>query len=136
KYIKLSDFGLSRCEGEKLEANDCIVSALWSAPECFDRTQILSSSSDRFLIEQGRRLSQPERCSESLYDLMYRCWNANIAKRPRFVDIIDELNGTNLRKDSIIPFTHGERKSIQTTSTIEDPYIELDNNEDEDTILL
>ncbi|CAF3476487.1 unnamed protein product [Rotaria sp. Silwood1] len=90
----------------------------------------------RFLIEQGRRLPQPERCSESLYDLMYRCWNANIAKRPRFVDIIDELNGTNLRKDSIIPFTHGERKSIQTTSTIEDPYIELDNNEDEDTILL
>ncbi|CAF5022842.1 unnamed protein product, partial [Rotaria sp. Silwood1] len=53
----------------------------------------------RFLIEQGRRLPQPERCSESLYDLMYRCWNANIAKRPRFVDIIDELNETNLRKD-------------------------------------
>ncbi|CAF1039496.1 unnamed protein product [Rotaria sordida] len=185
KYIKLSDFGLSRCEGLKLEKNDCIVPIRWSAPECFDRTQIVSSLSDvwsfgiviweiysfgaipyetdihtnsqqsiyllkRFLIEQGRRLSRPERCSKSIYDLMYRCWNGNITKRPYFVDIIDELNGTNVRNNCIIPFTHEERKawkiakdeylnihkSIQITSTIENPYIELDNNENEDTILL
>ncbi|CAF3950184.1 unnamed protein product [Rotaria sp. Silwood2] len=185
KYIKLSDFGLSRREGVTLEVNDRIVPARWSAPECFDRTQIVSLSSDvwsfgiviweiysfgaipyeidintnapqgvrllkRFLIEQGRRLSRPERCSESIYDLMYRCWNANIAKRPRFVDIIDELNGTNIRRDCIIPFTHEERKawtmakneylniykSMQNTSTVEDPYITLDNNENEDIILL
>jgi len=65
----------------------------------------------RYLIEQGRRLSRPDSCPESIYDLMCHCWNVNSDKRPRFVDIISDFNGINTRKDCIVPFTHEERKA-------------------------
>ena len=66
----------------------------------------------RFLVEQGRRLSRPNCCSESMYDLMCRCWNGNGDKRPRFVDIVNDFNGTNIIKDCIVPFTREGKKSM------------------------
>jgi serine/threonine protein kinase len=146
KYIKLSDFGLSRLEGIELEGKDCFVPSRWVAPECFDRHATISSSSDvwsfgiviweiysfgatpyeaetgnssqplarllkRFLVQQNRRLSRPDYCPESLYDLMCRCWNGNISRRLRFVDMINEFNGTSIVKDCIVPFTREERKA-------------------------
>jgi serine/threonine protein kinase len=148
QHIKLSDFGLSRFEGEILEENDFTVSPRWTAPECLDRNQKILSSADvwsfgvliweicsfggipyetdtivnndsqqlirllkRFLIEEGRRLSRPDFCSEGLYDLMCRCWNGNLDKRPRFVDIINDINGMSMIKDRIVSFTREKRKT-------------------------
>lgn len=45
-----------------------------------------------FLIERNRYLSKPKICSESIYDLMCRCWNRCPDRRPSFVNIIEELN--------------------------------------------
>ena len=45
-YIKLSDFGLSRSTQSPMEQDDCILPLRWTAPECFDRNQTLSSSTD------------------------------------------------------------------------------------------
>ncbi|CAF1010500.1 unnamed protein product [Adineta steineri] len=184
KYIKLSDFGLSRFEGVKLDKNDCTVSPPWAAPECFDRQQSLSSLADvwsfgvviweiysfgtkpyeketnyksnsnsqqlirllkQFLVEQGRRLSKPDRCSASMYDLMCHCWNGTISKRPSFEDIINDLNEMILMKDCLAPFTREERKiwktakeqylsiyqSYQPPSSDDSPYTQVeDENED------
>jgi len=99
----------------------------------------------RYLIERGRRLSRPDRCSESIFDLMYRCWNISSDKRPCFVDIINDLNGTSGRKDCIVPFTREEknawkkakeeylaiRKENSTPVTAGNEYIEVGNKEDE-----
>ncbi|CAF3406016.1 unnamed protein product [Rotaria socialis] len=157
KHIKLSDFGLARFEDEKIDKNDNIVPARWSAPECFDRTNEVSSLSDvwsfgiviweiysfgalpyeietnnnsqplihllkRFLVEQNRRLSRPQQCSQSVYDLMARCWNGDRHKRPHFVDIINELNGANFVKNCIVSFTREERKAWKVT---EEEYIAI-----------
>jgi len=100
----------------------------------------------RYLIEQGRRLSRPDSCSESVYDLMCHCWNGNSDKRPRFVHIINDLNGMNTRKDCIVPFTREERKAwakaneeylaiklkFSTLSTGVAEYIEVEDNENDD----
>jgi serine/threonine protein kinase len=183
KYIKLSDFGLSRLEGVELEGKDCIIPSRWVAPECFDRHATISSSSDiwsfgiviweiysfgatpyeaetgnssqplvpllkRFLIEQNRRLSRPDYCPESMYDLLYRCWNGNVSRRPRFVDIINEFNGTSIVKDCIVPFTREERKlwrrakdeyflinqSLRNLSNIDPEYVEVEDNENDATV--
>jgi serine/threonine protein kinase len=100
----------------------------------------------RFLVEQGRRLSRPTSCSESMYDLMCRCWNGDVDKRPGFVDIINDLNGVSTRKDRIIPFTYEERKSwkkakeeyllisrpTQIFSNDGDNYVTVEDNENDD----
>jgi serine/threonine protein kinase len=186
QHIKLSDFGLSRFAGEILEGSNWTVPPRWTAPECFDRSQKISSSSDvwsfgiviweiysfgaqpyetetitnnhsqqlvrllkRFLIEQNRRLSRPDYCSESMYDLMCRCWNGNIEKRPRFVDIIDDFNGRSIIKDRIIPFSRDEKNAwknakekyltistpVSTPSTGDGEYVEVEDNETDDTTL-
>lgn len=63
----------------------------------------------RYLIEQSRRLTRPSDCSPSIYDLICRCLNVNKDKRPCFVDIINELNGTSRSKDCMEPFTREEK---------------------------
>lgn len=36
------------------------------------------------MIEQGRRLSKPEKCPDDIYRLMLDCWNGRDRLRPNF----------------------------------------------------
>jgi hypothetical protein len=83
-----------------------------------------------------------------MYDLLYRCWNGNVSRRPRFVDIINEFNGTSIVKDCIVPFTREERKlwrrakdeyflinqSLRNLSNIDPEYVEVEDNENDATV--
>ncbi|UJR08174.1 hypothetical protein I4U23_012447 [Adineta vaga] len=150
QHIVLSDFGLSRSEGEVLKGKECVVSPCWAAPECFTREQKVSSSSDvwafgvviwemfsfgskpyeketninenthsqqivsilkKFLIQQGRRLTKPDSCSNGMYDLMCRCWNNDVSQRPSFFEIVEELNNNSMMKDRLKSFSKEEKQA-------------------------
>lgn len=44
-------------------------------------------------LKEGSRLEKPRYCSDVLYSVMCRCWNANPKKRPTFDELSDELHG-------------------------------------------
>ncbi|XP_012576046.1 PREDICTED: macrophage-stimulating protein receptor isoform X2 [Condylura cristata] len=43
-------------------------------------------------LAQGRRLPQPEFCPDSLYTVMWHCWEADPAARPTFTMLVEELD--------------------------------------------
>ena len=101
----------------------------------------------KFLVEQGRRLSRPENCPESMYDLMYCCWNREMDKRPRFVDIINDFNGMSTIKGRLVQFTRDERRawanakekylSLKHITSIDEPsYVSTRENESNDEELV
>ncbi|KAK3090895.1 hypothetical protein FSP39_015547 [Pinctada imbricata] len=45
-------------------------------------------------VKTGYRMKQPENASESNYDLMKRCWAEKPKSRPKFYQIVDEINKT------------------------------------------
>ena len=63
-----------------------------------------------YIIESTRRLNKPDLCSDGLYDLMWRCWDINEGKRPKFIDIINSFNRTNdTNRDCIGTYSRDER---------------------------
>jgi serine/threonine protein kinase len=53
----------------------------------------LRSNSDVMLLTMtGRRHHQPSGCSDELYAIMMRCWDAEPKKRPVFTDLVAELD--------------------------------------------
>ncbi|KAL0268767.1 UNVERIFIED_CONTAM: hypothetical protein PYX00_010583 [Menopon gallinae] len=40
-------------------------------------------------VEEGERLSQPEKCPDEVYRIMERCWNVDPAKRPTFAQLLN-----------------------------------------------
>ena len=85
-------------------------------------THQLARQLKRFLVEKGRRLSRPAACTESMYDLMYCCWNEDANKRPQFVDIIHDFNATAAIKDRLVPYTREERATWKKAN---EKYLEL-----------
>ena len=47
-------------------------------------------------VLSGYRMPLPENCPNSLYDIMYECWNADPEKRPTFVQLAQKINGVVL----------------------------------------
>ncbi|KAJ7358771.1 hypothetical protein OS493_021548 [Desmophyllum pertusum] len=43
-------------------------------------------------LKAGHRLEKPRYCTDWLYTVMLRCWNANPKTRPTFEELCDELN--------------------------------------------
>lgn len=66
-----------------------------------DNTQILS------YIEDGKRLSKPEECSEAVYGLMCFCWAYEPKNRPSFSQIVKLM----LTNDSTLESMRNELKS-------------------------
>ncbi|XP_070550564.1 fibroblast growth factor receptor-like [Ptychodera flava] len=42
-------------------------------------------------LKQGSRLSRPKHCKEDLYLLMMNCWSQKSSRRPKFKDLVHEL---------------------------------------------
>ncbi|XP_070549486.1 tyrosine kinase receptor Cad96Ca-like [Ptychodera flava] len=42
-------------------------------------------------LKQGSRLSRPKHCNEDLYLLMMKCWSQKPSRRPKFKDLVHEL---------------------------------------------
>jgi serine/threonine protein kinase len=42
-------------------------------------------------LENGHRLEKPLECPDELYDIMYKCWLRDRNLRPRFKDIVKEI---------------------------------------------
>lgn len=61
------------------------------------------------IVDNSRRLAQPEHCSDSMYDLMLCCWNLNLNERPKFTDIIEELNSVKRINHRVYPFQSDEQ---------------------------
>ncbi len=42
-------------------------------------------------LQNGYRLDKPDECPDDVYNLIYKCWNIDRARRPNFNAIVDEL---------------------------------------------
>ena len=51
-------------------------------------------------VLQGKRLAQPERCPERVYEAMLECWAEKTKDRPTMVDVHGKLQGALLRLGS------------------------------------
>ncbi|XP_018576100.1 tyrosine-protein kinase shark isoform X2 [Anoplophora glabripennis] len=119
---KISDFGLSRALGTDHEYYRALNGGKWPlkwyAPESFNYGQF-SHKSDVWsfgvtiwemysfgetpydemkgceaikLIEEGKRLEQPNKCPDHIYEIMKRCWMYDKEKRPSFNELVDLFN--------------------------------------------
>lgn len=43
-------------------------------------------------INSGNRLEKPHNCDTKVYEIMLKCWNLNVNKRPDFTCLADQLN--------------------------------------------
>ena len=43
------------------------------------------------MLQNGYRLEKPQHCPDEVYNLMYRCWNADKHRRPLFKTIAAEM---------------------------------------------
>ncbi|XP_041107005.1 tyrosine-protein kinase SRK3 isoform X2 [Polyodon spathula] len=128
---KISDFGLAHFTNNQIQMEDVKVPIKWMAPEVFNRseftikcdvwsfgillTEIITygqepypgmSKTDcvKFLLN-GRRMSPPEGCPDSLYDIMLLCWKQNSLERPAFIELHGKL--LNLIQASLVEETLG-----------------------------
>lgn len=44
------------------------------------------------LIEEGKRLEQPNKCPDRIYEIMKRCWMYDKENRPSFNELVDLFN--------------------------------------------
>jgi len=143
---KVSDFGLSRDiytdnVYEKKTAGK--LPAKWMAVECLEQG-IYTSQSDVWSfgvllweietggcapyagmvlnelltkLKAGHRLEKPRYCTDWLYAIMLRCWNANPKTRPTFEELSDELHRMLRQEtDYLAPEDYGEEPSYINTS--------------------
>ncbi|XP_068677118.1 tyrosine-protein kinase receptor Tie-1-like [Montipora foliosa] len=55
-------------------------------------------------LKAGSRLEKPRYCSDWLYGVMLRCWNANPKTRPTFEELSEELHRMHRQQtDYLIP---------------------------------
>lgn len=45
-----------------------------------------------YFLQNGKRLSRPEICTDELYSLMLRCWSQDKCLRPSFADLVEVLD--------------------------------------------
>ncbi|KAG8596061.1 hypothetical protein GDO81_001721 [Engystomops pustulosus] len=116
-YAKISDFGLSKAIGADenyYKAKTCGKWPVkWYAPECINYYKF-SSKSDvwsfgvlmweaysygqkpykgmkggevSMMIESGKRMECPPKCSPEIYEIMKLCWTYKVEDRPSFVSV-------------------------------------------------
>ncbi|KAK6619535.1 hypothetical protein RUM43_012292 [Polyplax serrata] len=116
---KISDFGLSRVVSSDRQYYKATVGGRWPikwyAPESFN-FGTFSHASDVWsfgitlwemfsfgqqpygdlkgsevikLVEQGERLSRPDKCPEEVYKIMEQCWNFDPSLRPTFAQLLN-----------------------------------------------
>ncbi|KAK1171224.1 hypothetical protein AOXY_G5971 [Acipenser oxyrinchus oxyrinchus] len=114
---KISDFGLAQFTNTQTQMEGVKVPIKWMAPEVFNRneftikcdvwsfgvllTEIITYGQEpypgmgktdcvKFLLS-GMRMSPPEGCPDSLYDIMLLCWKQNSLERPAFIELHGKL---------------------------------------------
>lgn len=45
-----------------------------------------------YYLQNGKRLSRPEICTDDLYCLMLRCWSRDKSLRPSFAELVELLD--------------------------------------------
>ncbi|XP_074057168.1 tyrosine-protein kinase Fer isoform X3 [Macrotis lagotis] len=117
--LKISDFGMSRQEDGGIYSSSGLkqIPIKWTAPEALNYGRY-SSESDvwsfgillwetfslgvcpypgmtnqhaREQVEQGYRMSAPQKCPEEIYKIMLRCWDYKPENRPKFIELQKEL---------------------------------------------
>ncbi|XP_076454345.1 tyrosine-protein kinase HTK16-like isoform X2 [Babylonia areolata] len=129
QLVKISDFGLSRATGSGSDYYKATHGGRWPikwyAPESVNYGHF-SHASDVWsfgitlwemfsygeapygdmkgievvsFIESGKRLSQPEKCPDTVYNIMQQCWNGDATKRPTFKDLNKHFEEDSLYAD-------------------------------------
>ncbi|PRP88137.1 tyrosine-protein kinase Fer-like isoform 2 [Planoprotostelium fungivorum] len=117
---KISDFGMSR-EHSHYEAKSKVMPIRWSAPESiqfklstfesdvwsfgvlaweiFSLGQVpyfeLTANQDviKYVINDRKILSKPERCPEDIYNVLVKCWSYEPSDRPNFKQLHTMMSG-------------------------------------------
>jgi len=117
--VKLCDFGVSKCVPDDSGAETVVGSPFWMAPEVqsmnyTSKIDVYSygiilwelwsrktpySDISGYSVKQimykvsneGLRPQIPEKCPETMCDLMKKCWDDNPDERPTFKDILEDL---------------------------------------------
>ncbi|KAK3095299.1 hypothetical protein FSP39_012959 [Pinctada imbricata] len=119
--VKISDFGLSRAYMEEKNYYQASKGGRWPikwyAPECVNygkfthKTDVWSFGVTLYemfswgeqpygdkkgievmqFIESGKRLSRPEDCPDTCYEMMLKCWAKEPEKRPTFGDLFEHF---------------------------------------------
>ncbi|KAL9950782.1 hypothetical protein ACROYT_G043342 [Oculina patagonica] len=143
---KVADFGLSRdiyTDNQYEKKTEGKLPAKWMAVESLDRGMYTSQSdvwsfgvllweietggcapyAGMVMIElldklkAGHRLDKPRYCTDWLYAVMLRCWNANPKLRPTFEELSDELHRMLRQEtDYLTPEDFKEEPSYINTS--------------------
>lgn len=120
--VKIADFGLARDVHLTDYYRKCTVGRLpvkWMAMESlFDRVYTVQSDIWSFgilaweivtlggtpypgvppqrlydLLKQGYRMEKPVNCTDTMYELMLKCWKEEPCRRPHFEELIENLEG-------------------------------------------
>ncbi|CAC5382982.1 MET [Mytilus coruscus] len=142
----VGDFGLSRDIYAKdyyaSENKKTKLPVKWMAPECLEKGHY-SSQSDVWsfgvvlwelmtrgvnpypevdnwdvlrYIKKGRRMPQPPFCPDILYKMMSKCWSFNPNDRPKFSELVHEIN-------EMINVLEQQMKQGQHTTDIQSTYV-------------
>jgi len=74
------------------------------------------------LLQNGRRLDKPlnAACSDSMYDIMLKCWKASADDRPPFSKLVALVSAALERRAGYLDFSCGRTSSFLSTSVKRD----------------